>query len=190
MPEFLIETPRTRIRAWRDDDRAAFAQMVADTEMMRYVSAGRVWNEDEIDEFFARQAHHLASRGFCMGALVLKETDRVIGVAGMQPLDLDDEIELGWWIWKEYWGSGYAREAIEHVIRHGREVFGLRRLVAVIVPGNAASIRVAERLGMRFERQMPARETQAARDDSIISLYGIEDGEMPVHGRDARAMTD
>lgn len=180
MSDFLVETPRLRMRNWQADDRPAFARMVADAEMMRYLSAGRAWREDEIDEFFARQARHYAKHGFCMGALVLKETDEVIGVAGLQPLDIEREFELGWWVWKAHWGNGYATEAGQGLVRYGFEVLGLERLVAVIEPGNAASIRVAENIGMCFERRMSARETVARREDVEIVYYSVKRPGAPI----------
>lgn len=171
---FDIETRRLRIRAWHDGDRPALERMVADADMMRYVSSGRSWRDDEVDEFMQRQSRHLANSGFCMGALVLKPGDEVIGVAGLQPLDKDGGIELGWWVWKAYWGRGYATEAGAALVRHGFERLGLARLVAVIEPGNAASICVAEKLGLRFEKRMSAKETMANRDDLEIAIYSIE----------------
>lgn len=173
MSGFLIETPRLRIRAWRDEDRPALARMVADPEMMRFITSGRVWREDEIDELVQRQARHLAGYGFCMGPLLLNGTEEVIGIAGLQPLDLDGEVELGWWVWKDHWGKGYATEAGAALVRYGFEMLGLERLVAVIEPGNSASIRVAEKIGMRFERRMSARETVARREDIEIAFYAV-----------------
>lgn len=173
MSGFLIETPRLRIRTWREEDRPALARMVADPEMMRFITSGRVWRDDEIDELMRRQARHLAGHGFCMGPLTLNGTDEIIGIAGLQPLDIPGEVELGWWVWKEYWGMGYATEAGAALVRYGFEALGLERLVAVIEPGNSASIRVAEKLGLRFERRMSARETVARREDIEIAYYAI-----------------
>ena len=102
----------------------------------------------------------------------LAETGEVIGLVGLQPHD-DGQFELGWWIWKEHWGRGYALEAARAFVAHAREVMGLERLVAVIDPPNAASIKVAERLGMAFECNKSARETMARREDVPIAYYGL-----------------
>ncbi len=174
MSHFPIETARLAIREWRTEDRPAFARMSGDAEMMRYINAGRPLGDDEVDEFFERQARFLAEHGFCMGAMTLKPHGEVIGIAGMQPLDIPGEIELGWWTWKDHWGQGYAAEAGAAFIEFGFRRLGLKRLVAVIDPGNAASARVAAKLGMHYERSMPARETVARRGESSIDYWTVE----------------
>jgi RimJ/RimL family protein N-acetyltransferase len=171
---FEIETSRLRLRPWSPADRSAVERMSTDPVMMRYITSGRIWSREEVDGFFDRQKANLETYGFCLGALVLKDNGEVVGISGLQPLDIPGEIELGWWVWKDYWGRGYATEAAREVIRFGFETAGLRRLVAVIDPPNIASIRVAEKLGLRFERTMSARETAARRDDVPISYYAIE----------------
>ena len=111
----------------------------------------------------------------CFGAVELTERRQVIGIAGMQPLgagEFHGQFELGWWIWKDFWGQGMALEAITPFITHARNM-GLQRLLAVIDPPNAASIRVAEKLGMHFDCTVNARETVATRADKRVSIYAI-----------------
>jgi [ribosomal protein S5]-alanine N-acetyltransferase len=167
-----LVTARLLLRPWQERDRPALERMARDPEMMRYVRRGRTLSDAEIDEMLARQARQLDRYGVCIGAVVLKEKDEVIGIAGMQPHD-DGQFELGWWIWKEYWGCGYATEAGAAFIRHARELMGLKRLVAVVDPPNIASCRVAEKLGMRFECIKSARETVSNREDMPIAYYGL-----------------
>jgi [ribosomal protein S5]-alanine N-acetyltransferase len=172
MANFVLDTERLRIRPWRDPDRPALERMVRDAGMMRYITRGRTWSDEEVDALLARQARHLETHGACFGAVALKDTDEVVGMAGMQAHD-DGQFELGWWIWKDYWSRGFATEAAQAVVAHARDVMGLRRLVAVIDPPNTASARVAEKLGMRFECIKSARETIAWREDMPIAYYGM-----------------
>jgi len=169
---FLFSTPRVLIRPWRVEDRPALTQMVTDAEMMRHIGDGGLWDEARIDAFLERQREHLRRHGVCFGAVALADSDRVVGLAGMQKLDTGD-FELGWWIWKDYRGRGLAAEAVAPFVRHARDVMGLDRLVAVIDAPNSASIRVAEKLGMVFERRMSAAETLAGRPDQPIMLYAL-----------------
>ncbi len=57
------------------------------------------------------------------------------------------------YIKKERWREGFATEAAHGFIKHAHEVLGLRRLVCLVMPGNAASTGVAEKVGMAFERE-------------------------------------
>jgi len=169
---FELITERLRIRPWKAADRPALARMVRDPEMMRYITLGRTWSDEEIDELLERQARHVGNHGICFGAVELASTGEVIGLVGLQPHD-DGQFELGWWIWKEHWGRGYATEAAWAFVAHAREVMGLDRLVAVIDPPNTASIRVAEHLGMEFECIKSATDTVAKRPDIPIAYYGM-----------------
>lgn len=163
------------MRPWRERDRPALERMATDLEMMRFIT-GRAWPAVQIGEFLARQRRHLRNHGVCFGAVELGIRMQVVGVAGMQPLDGDDfngDFELGWWIWKDFWGQGLALEAITPFITHARNM-GLKRVVAVIDPPNFASIRVAEKLGMHFDRTISARETVSTRDDKPASIYVMD----------------
>lgn len=167
-----METGRLQIRPWLESNRPALERMARDAEMMRYVTRGRAWSDEEVDEFLERQARHLANHGICFGAVVLAESGEVIGMAGLQPHD-DGQFELGWWIWKAHWGQGYATEAATAFVSYARDVMSLKRLVAVIDPPNVSSIKVAEKLGMRFECIKSARETIAKREDMPIAYYAM-----------------
>jgi [ribosomal protein S5]-alanine N-acetyltransferase len=169
---FELDTARLLIRPWRDADRPALERMARDAQMMRFVRRGRILSDEEVDEILERQARHLERYGVCFGAVVMKGNDEVIGLAGMQPHD-DGQFELGWWIWKDHWGRGYATEAAAAFVAHGRDMMGLKRVVAVIDPPNLASRRVAEKLGMSFECIKSARETIANREDMPIAYYGM-----------------
>ena len=174
MMTFELHTERLRIRPWIESDRPALERMVRDPEMMRYITHGRTWSDEEVDRILERQARHLEQYGACFGAVVLVESGEVIGLAGLQPHD-DGQFELGWWIWKAYWGCGYATEAATALVAYARDVMGLGRLVAVIDPPNIASRRVAEKIGMRLECTKSARETIATREDMPIAYYGMAD---------------
>ncbi len=146
--------------------------MVRDPEMMRYVTQGRTWSDEAVDEMLERQGRHLANHGVCFGAAEVTKTGEVIGLVGMQQLD-DGDFELGWWIWKEHWGQGYATEAGRAFVEHARDVMGLKTLVAVIDPPNVASKTVARKLGLEFESKKRACETISRRDDQIIDFYRV-----------------
>lgn len=169
---FCFTTARLTIRPWSESDRRALARMAMDKDMMRYITQGRPWGDAEMDEFLQRQARHVARHGISFGAVEEKTSAEVIGLAGMQPHD-DGQFELGWWVWKDHWGKGYATEAIRPFVEHAREVMELTRLVAIIDPPNQASKRVAEKIGMHFVCIKSARETIASREDIPVAYYAM-----------------
>ena len=171
---FLIETDRLLIRPWEPRDDAGFREMVGDPEMMRYISGGMQWDEERIAEFHARQRRHLASHGCCMGALVERASGELAGVCGLQPLRVSSDLEVGWWVAKHLWGRGLATEGGAAALRFGWEQLGLRRVKAIAEPENRASLRVMQKLGLRFERLATGRELGLPSPDLQIVVYGIE----------------
>lgn len=94
------------------------------------------------------------------------EPERFLGWILLLPcLDFGDEIEIGWRLKREHWGCGYATEAASPVLRHAFGTVGVDAVIADIHPDNAASIHVAEKLGLRFVEDrtiggQPARSYQ------------------------------
>ncbi len=180
---FRIATDRLVIRPWEPADEPAFRQMVADPEMMRYISHGQPWSEERIGEFFARQRRHLATRGHCLGPLIEKATGRVAGLSGLQPMGTTDDVEIGWWVMRDLWGRGYGAEAGAGALRYAWETLGRRRITAVAFPENRPSIRIMEKLGFHFERRATGRELGLAAPDIEVVVYAIERGERSrLHG--------
>ncbi|MFZ0036647.1 MAG: GNAT family N-acetyltransferase [Candidatus Acidiferrales bacterium] len=156
----LIETARTRLTPWHSDDWRALHAIAREPEVMRYITNGAPWTETQTQEFVARQLRHFSERTYCLWKLNVKsdgasESDRnVDGLCGIQPLVETDEIEIGWWLAQRHWGKGIASEAAHAAARDAFERVGLDRLVAVAVKENAASLRIMEKLGMAYERNI------------------------------------
>lgn len=184
---FRIETERLLVRPWEERDDAGFHAMVADPEMMRHISAGIPWSEERIAEFAARQRRHLAAHGCCMGALVERRSGRLAGVSGLQPLGSTGGFEVGWWVVKDLWGQGLATEAGAACLRFGWQEMGLRRISAIAMPGNRGSIRVMEKLGMRFDRHATSRDLGLAVPDLQVVVYAIDVPAAPASSWAARA---
>lgn len=169
---FSITTERLTIRPWRDDDRAALTVLAHDPEMMRYMTGGRPWTDEEIDGFFTRQAGILAEHGFCLGAVDERETGRMIGLAGLQTLG--GELETGYWIARDLWSRGYASEAATGALRHAFDVLGGARVIAITDRDNLASRRVMEKIGMIFLRETTGAELGHRMPEIEVVLYAIE----------------
>jgi RimJ/RimL family protein N-acetyltransferase len=171
---FLIETERLVIRPWQPDDRPAFTAVMANPEVTQYVHGGKPYTEAEVDEWFARQARQIAEHGMCMGALVEKATDRVVGLAGTQPLGTTADLEIGWILARDAWGHGYATEAGAAAMRHVLETLNRSRVVAIIDPGNAPSKRVAARLGMTYEATYTGEQLGHRFPQIVVDLFSRE----------------
>jgi [ribosomal protein S5]-alanine N-acetyltransferase len=168
---FRLESERVVIRPWQESDRDAFYTMARDPEVMRFVHGGEPYSEEEADQFFARQAHTAAQHHVCMGALVEKSSDRVIGVAGAQPLGTTGDFEIGWWLARDFWGRGFATEAGRIAMTHVLETMGLPRVRAIIDPGNRASVAVVTRLGMTYDGRFTGAQLGHRLPEIVVDVY-------------------
>lgn len=148
-----LETERVKLDCWGAEDWRAFYPIASDPEVMRYITGGVAWSEAQTEEFVARQMRHFSTRGYCLWKMSLKSDGGIAGFCGIQPLDSTEEIEIGWWLARRHWGAGIATEAAREVMRDGFERVGLERIVAIARAENAASLRVMEKIGMRYERE-------------------------------------
>jgi len=146
-----LRTPRLILRPWRDKDRAPFAALNADPEVMRYFQStlDRTASDRLVDRIF-----ELFEGGeFGPWAVEIPGKAPFIGFAGLFVPDFDASfmpcVEIGWRLAREHWGKGYATEAARAAMRHGFEQDGMEEIVAYTVEGNMASRRVMEKLGMR-----------------------------------------
>jgi [ribosomal protein S5]-alanine N-acetyltransferase len=168
---FLLETDRLVIRSWQPDDRPAFTALMSHPEVTRYVHGGQPYSEDEVDEWFARQARQIAEHGICMGALIEKSTGRLAGLAGTQPLGTTGNLEIGWILARDAWGRGYAAEAGAAAMRHVLETLARPRVVAIIDPDNEPSKRVATRLGMTYEARYTGAALGHRMPEIVVDLF-------------------
>jgi ribosomal-protein-alanine N-acetyltransferase len=142
---------------WQPDDWLLLRPIATDPEVMRYISDGKPWPDERIREFVGRQVAHFDRLGYCLWKLLLKESAEMIGFCGLQPLDGTAETEIGWWLARAWWGRGLATEAARVALTDGFERAGLKRIVAVALAANRASIHVMDKLGMKYEREMVHR---------------------------------
>jgi [ribosomal protein S5]-alanine N-acetyltransferase len=171
---FRLESPRCNVRPWEEADRPTFTRMVRDPEMVRYLGSGEPWEEARIDAFMQRQQDTLAKHGCCLAAVVLRETDEVMGLAGIQPLGDTGVFEIGWWIWKEHWNRGYATEVARALVHYAFERMRLPRVAAIANVPNTASRRVMEKVGLRYVDTRNARELAPRYPDIKVVYYLLE----------------
>ncbi|WP_150271433.1 GNAT family N-acetyltransferase [Paenibacillus tepidiphilus] len=151
MIELLTE--RLRIREYHARDLPALQTMLAEPLTMSYWPQpfNRVQSEDWLQQ---RCFAHYPS-GYGRLAVELKDTRQLIGDAGLLKQDFagESENDLGYIIHSDYWGEGYGYEAARAVMEYGWEKLELTRICANMPEAHTASRHVAEKLGMKLEKQ-------------------------------------
>ena len=141
------------LRLWREADLSAYAALNADPEVRRWFMG--TLTRAQSDAEAARLQGHIAAHGFGFWAVEAPGVTPFIGFVGLKHVSFaapfTPVVEAGWRIAREHWGKGYATEAARAALTHGFGPLGLAEIVAFAVPGNLASRRVMEGIGMRHD---------------------------------------
>lgn len=147
----VLETPRTRLRPFRPDDRPAFAALNADPEVMEHFPA--LLTAAESDALAARIEERTSALGFGLWALEIPGVTPFCGFVGLSIPTFDAPfmpcVEIGWRLARSAWGHGWAHEAAARVLAFGHEQLALPEIVSFAARTNVRSIRLMERLGLR-----------------------------------------
>jgi RimJ/RimL family protein N-acetyltransferase len=151
MPLAELTTERLWLRTWREPDRAPFAALNADPEVMQFFVAP--FTREQSDTLIERIEAHIREHGFGLWAVELRAEQRFVGFVGLAvttfPAPFTPCVEIGWRLARDAWGRGYASEAARAALRFGFETLAPEEIVAYTVPDNIRSRRVMERIGMQ-----------------------------------------
>jgi len=156
----VIETERLILRGWREADFEPFARIYADPDEALHI--GGVHTRDDAWRRMACYLGHWALRGYGHWALEEKTTGAFAGWSGLWSPEGFPGREVAWTLMPEKRGRGLAVEAGRRVRAFAYDTLGWNTVISLIHPDNAASIRVAEKLGARFERLTPFRGADCA----------------------------
>lgn len=149
----ILETKRLYFRCLTMDDLDDLFTLYHSPDVRKYYSEGIPNYEETRRELEWIVDKCYPKYGFGMWATIYKETGKFIGRCGLCPMDIEgnEEIEVAYMLDRDYWGHGLATEAAQAILNYGFERLGLKHLICVINPGNLASARVAEKIGMTLE---------------------------------------
>jgi RimJ/RimL family protein N-acetyltransferase len=151
----ILETPRLLLRHLEPHDLDALFALYRDPEMRRYFPDGTRTLEQTRDELDWFRHGHPTFPELGLWATVEKRSGALLGRCGLLPWEIDgrQEVELAFLIDKTRWREGFAGEAAQAIVDHARVVLHIERLICLITPGNTASVGVARKVGMSFERE-------------------------------------
>ncbi len=145
-----LETPRLRLRQWRTEDRAPFAALNADREVMEFFPTPL--DRAASDALACRLERFIAERGWGPWAVESKRSGEFIGFVGLSipssDLPLSPCVEVAWRLARPFWGQGFATEAARHALQLGFETLQLPEIVSFTSVLNTRSRAVMERLQM------------------------------------------
>jgi len=151
----ILETPRLILRHQTLSDLESLFTLYRDPAVTRYIPDAPRSYEAAREELEWHMNGHRERPELGLWATVLKETNAFIGRCGLLPWTIDgqEEVEVAYLIVRAYWGRGLGTEAAQAILQYGFETLHLPRLISLIDEDNLASIRVAEKIGMTFEKE-------------------------------------
>jgi RimJ/RimL family protein N-acetyltransferase len=165
----VLETRRLLLRWITTDDAPFVLELLNEPSFLRYIGDKGVRTLDDARNYILTGPVASYQRyGFGLYLVLLKEGEVPIGMCGLLKRDTLPDVDVGYALRPAYWSRGYAFEAASATLAHGREAFGLRRIVAITSPDNASSKALLEKLGMRYE------ETLSLSADRDTDLFAIE----------------
>ena len=167
----VLQTERLRLRRMAPSDAAFMLGLLNDPAWHRFIGDRGIRTVEGARDYIIKGPMDMVARlGFGFDVVELMENGCPIGVCGLAKRDFLDDVDIGYAFLPQYGGQGYAIEAAKGVLAHAKEL-GLPRIVATVRPDNSASIRLLEKLGLRFERMIRAPDT--ARE---LQLFAIDIG--------------
>ncbi len=147
----VLETDRLVLSTWQASDWLEFRPIATDPEVMRYITGGVPWTDEQVQWFVKKQMELYSDHGHCRWKLLARGTGETIGFCGVGLWH--DAPEIGWWLARQQWGRGFATEAARVALQDVFERVRLDRIISIVRPANTPSIRVIEKLGFSLENE-------------------------------------
>jgi ribosomal-protein-alanine N-acetyltransferase len=163
----LLETERLRLRKLSVDDADFILELLNEPAFIRNIGDRRVRTAEDARQYIqTRVIHSYETYGFGMYLVALKTNDLPIGICGPVKRDTLEDVDIGFAFLERHWSQGYASESASAMMAYAKEKLGIGRIVGIVDPANPGSIRVLEKLGLKF-----ARMVRLSADDIELKLF-------------------
>ncbi len=149
----IIETPRLILREWNLHDAESMYRLNLDPEVIQYTGDVPFTSIEDAALFISKYDHYF-KYGYGRWAVIHKESNEFMGWCGLKYTEEFNETDIGFRLFKMYWNKGLATEAASACIHYGFEKLNLQEIIGRAVKANTASIRVLEKIGMTFYKEL------------------------------------
>ena len=166
----ILETKRLILREMVQDDFQDLADILQNPKVM--YAYEHDFSENDVQVWLDRQIKRYKKYGFGLWAVILKDTNEMIGQAGLtiQPYKNTEVLEIGYLLKENFWHCGYAKEAAGGCKKYAFEYLNRDKVYSIIKSDNLASVRVAESIGMNKEDEFI---TQYYNGNMLHFLYSV-----------------
>ena len=165
----VTQTERLRVRWLNADDSAFIFSLVNQPSWIQYIGDKGVKTLQDAIRYIENGPVAMYKRaGFGLYLVELAKTGEPIGICGLIKREALEDVDLGFAFLPAFWRKGYAFESAAAVMCYGRNVLGLRRIVAILSQDNHRSSKLLEKLGFCFEGMVRLQS-----NDEELKLYAI-----------------
>lgn len=151
----VLETDRLILRWLTTDDAEFILGLLNEPSWLRFIGDRGVRTVEDARSYILKGPVEMYNRlGFGLYLVALKTGNIPIGMCGLIKRDFLDDVDIGFAFRPNYWQQGYAYESASAVMAYGTGQLGLKRIVAITALDNHRSVRLLEKLGLRFERMV------------------------------------
>ncbi len=151
----IKETERLKIRELTIEDAEFILKLLNEPSWLKYIGDKSVRTIKDAEEYIKQGPIQMYNKyGFGLYLVLLKENNIPIGMCGLIKRDYLDDADIGFAFLPKYWGQNYAYESAIAVINYGRDKLGLKRLLAITTLDNISSIKLLEKIGFIYEKNI------------------------------------
>ncbi len=162
---YLIESPRLCVRHLTMGDLDDFYKLNSDPDVVRYIRPAKTFAETEM--YLKEVIDNYTKWPYNMRlALLEKDTEQFVGSFAIIPVYDTENIQLGYSLFKEYWGRGYATEILKAGLHYAFNDLALPEVYAITETGNTASQKVLLKNGFAFEKEFTPKG-----GNKVLNMY-------------------
>ncbi|MEO6920305.1 MAG: GNAT family N-acetyltransferase [Collimonas sp.] len=166
----VLETERLILRTLNGDDAEFYLQLINQPAWRQFIGDRGIRTVEAARAALLSGPVAAQERdGFSFYMTELKNGTLPIGICGLIKRETLEDVDIGYAFMPEFWGKGYALEAASAVLEYANRVCGLQRVVAITSPDNHQSIRLLEKMGLKFEKTLKLKD-----DDSDTKLFAYQ----------------
>jgi RimJ/RimL family protein N-acetyltransferase len=166
----VLETERLNIRKITTGDAEFMLELLNEPSFLRNIGDKGVRTVDESRQYILDGPVESYERlGFGLWVVELKDSKVPIGICGLVKRDTLPDVDIGYAFLPQFWSMGYAYESASAVMSYAMNVLGMKRLLAITSQDNTGSIKVLEKIGLKFDRMIRLSEGEPE-----IKLFSYE----------------
>jgi len=166
----ILESKRLYLRRLVRDDAEFILNLLNQPSWLEFIGDKKVYNLNDAKKYIELAPMTMYEQfGFGLFLVCSKGNSMPLGLCGLMKRDNLEDADLGYAFLPEFWQQGYATEAVESVLDYAKNTHNLTRVLALSKSSNAASIKLLNKVGFLFDRDLKLLE-----DEENLQIYQIQ----------------